>query len=318
MLDEPLAGLDGEGAREVLAQIRRLAADHRVAVVVVEHMLNVPRVLDLVTEVWTIRDRRIVVESPQDVCREYAEATAPSLPPWVEWIVGSDAEYSTVEVSRGALLHIIRPLRCAGGDRVLEIEGLVVRRKGCVVVGGSDRGGQSPGVSLSLPLGALAILAAPNGWGKTTLVEAMAGFLECDGAVRLGGHDLGGLSVRERTRAGLAVLQSSANGFGALTACQALRVAGISGSCLVTNAILDRRVNSLSGGEQQVLAVEMALRQGCFTAAVLDEPFQSLDEQVTKRVCAHLKGLLSGRAILVTLPAAIDMGRANIAEVAHE
>jgi len=249
-LDEPLAGLDVVGAREVIELIRRLTMTRRVAIVIVEHIFNVPWLLDLATEVWTIRDQHIFVESPSDIHQEHAQDTYETVTSWVHWISGRDARESCVPLSRNALLRVVASGATGTREPMLEVNDLIVRRGGRVVVGRDDQNGKTRGVSFDLHDGELAILTAPNGWGKTTLAEAIAGLIPSSGKVQIGSLDLAGSATWNRAKAGLVFLQSRDNTFDNLTVQQVLRIAGLITPTLVNRSLFNRRVNSLSGGER--------------------------------------------------------------------
>jgi ABC-type branched-subunit amino acid transport system ATPase component len=302
-LDEPLAGLDAVGAREVIELIRRLAMTRRVALVIVEHIFNVPWLLDLATDVWTIRDRHIVVESPSNLHQESTQDADETVTSWVHWIIGCVTHDSCVPLPRNALLRVVLSGATGTGKPVLEVDDLIVRRGGRIVVGQDDQNGEKRGVSFDLRKGELAILTAPNGWGKTTLAEAIGGLIPSNGKVRIGGLDLTGSATWKRAKAGLAFLQSRNNTFGNLTVQQVLRIAGMITPTLVNRSLYNRRVNSLSGGERQLLAIETVLaRASNSKVLILDEPFQALDESTIHRVCARLAQVLPSTAILITMP----------------
>ena len=52
-------------------------------------------------------------------------------------------------------------------------------------------------ISLSIPQGAVTVIAGPNGSGKSTLLKALAGILPATGSVRLDGLELLTLPARE-------------------------------------------------------------------------------------------------------------------------
>lgn len=59
-------------------------------------------------------------------------------------------------------------------------------------------------LSLRIAQGARHALIGPNGAGKTTVINLLTGVLKPDaGAIRLGGEDITGLTVRDRVRRGL-------------------------------------------------------------------------------------------------------------------
>ena len=59
-------------------------------------------------------------------------------------------------------------------------------------------------VDLEVGEGQLVGLIGPNGAGKTTFIDAISGFVRCDGRVELDGEDLTGVSPHVRARRGLA------------------------------------------------------------------------------------------------------------------
>lgn len=304
-LDEPLAGLDAAGARDVIQLIRRVAANRNLAIVIIEHTLNVPWVLELATEVWTIRDGRLFVDSPEVVRGDYTAVSAPSVPSWVEWIVGPDARVSTTHLPRGASFHVMERDAPEVGTPALRVDGLVVRRGQHLVVGRGENETEGVGLSLAVAKGQLALLTAPNGWGKTTLVETLAGTVQATtGALQVAGAHVAHLPPWARARRGLAVLRSGDNSFPGLSVKQVLQLAGVSTPALIPERLCQQNVNSLSGGERQLLAVEAAIGPGTRRCdmVVLDEPFQGLDDAAIRRVCAYLRELLPDRGVLVMLP----------------
>jgi ABC-type branched-subunit amino acid transport system ATPase component len=69
-LDEPLAGLDAVGIADVVEMLERLAHDDQLTLVIVEHLFNIPRILDFATTVWTLSNGKLEVESPSAVRAE--------------------------------------------------------------------------------------------------------------------------------------------------------------------------------------------------------------------------------------------------------
>jgi branched-chain amino acid transport system ATP-binding protein len=59
------------------------------------------------------------------------------------------------------------------------------------------------GVDLEVGEGELVGLIGPNGAGKTTLIDAITGFVRCEGRVELEGRDLGALAPYARARLGV-------------------------------------------------------------------------------------------------------------------
>jgi branched-chain amino acid transport system ATP-binding protein len=145
-------------------------------------------------------------------------------------------------------------------------------------------------VSLAIQSGeCLAVLGA-NGAGKTSLLGAIAGTVRGTGGVLFRGRDLASLSAHRRAQAGLSyVPEARRNLFSSLSVHENLEM-GLSLSAPgLRSEILDFVVElfpilrermptaagMLSGGEQQMLAIAVALgRQPA--VLILDEPSQGL------------------------------------------
>jgi branched-chain amino acid transport system ATP-binding protein len=130
------------------------------------------------------------------------------------------------------------------------------------------------GLDLSVEAGRITALLGPNGAGKTSTIMAIAGHVEVQrGSVRLAGEDLAGRAPAERTRRGIALAPEGRRIFSDLTVGENLLVGGYSRSSADARETEDsvlalfprlqeryrQRAGSLSGGEQQMLAIGRAL-----------------------------------------------------------
>jgi putative ABC transport system ATP-binding protein len=174
------------------------------------------------------------------------------------------------------------------------------------------------GVSLSVEPGEVLLVEGPSGSGKTTLLAVAAGLLTPDrGRVAVVGHDLAAATVarrREIRARCLGLVFQHAHLLPGLTAVenvalQAL-VAGLPADeaqrrsrerlgQLGLLALADRRPESLSGGEEQRLAVARALVHR--PAVVLaDEPTANLDTAAGQQVAELLRlGAAEGAAVVL-------------------
>lgn len=275
-LDEPLAGLDRKGAGDVIELLRALVLEHEVTLVLVEHVLNQPYLKCLITKDWILDQGRIELE--ESGARESAVGTPPPGQPsfrpyWLLKLAGEGAEIIDEPLARGALLTRIRPV-VAGHRPLLEIRGLVVRR-GKRAVLGIDEDGNAPGFTLTLHEGEIAILQAPNGWGKTTLLAAVAGLAQCErGEIMLAGQRMNGRPPWTRVLLGLRTLAAEGQGFSTLRVREALRLSASEAADRIPAAWQARTCDSLSGGEKRRLALASMPKA---IAAVFDEPFNALD-----------------------------------------
>jgi branched-chain amino acid transport system ATP-binding protein len=129
------------------------------------------------------------------------------------------------------------------------------------------------GVDLGVPALGVTALLGPNGAGKTTLLGTVAGLVPLRGGrVTWAGVDLHGWSVRDRARAGLLLMPERQGVFPDLSVRANLevfargsqeqaRLDGVLDAFPILGERLEQRAGSLSGGEQQVLAMSRALVQ---------------------------------------------------------
>jgi branched-chain amino acid transport system ATP-binding protein len=127
------------------------------------------------------------------------------------------------------------------------------------------------GIDVSVEPGKVLAVLGPNGAGKTTLVRVISGLLRpTHGRVIIAGTDVTGVRGDALARAGLCVIQEGRGIFPRLTVEEHLRLAmpRRGGSDLLTRvyeqfprlAERQRQVaGTLSGGEQQMLALSRAL-----------------------------------------------------------
>jgi sulfate-transporting ATPase len=119
-------------------------------------------------------------------------------------------------------------------------------------------------VDLEVGEGEVVALLGPNGAGKTTTILTVAGELPpLGGKVRCLGLD-DDASLHERSQAGLALVTDTHAVFMSMTIAENLRVFRTTAEAVVAvfpelESHLDRRVALLSGGQQQMLALGLAL-----------------------------------------------------------
>ena len=154
------------------------------------------------------------------------------------------------------------------------------------------------GVSLSLANGARLGVFGHNGAGKTTLLRCIVGAVRPrDGKVDLDGTDISVATVAENVRRGIAFVPQGHNVFPNLTVEQNLRIAGLLFDPSFVTQVYElfpvlaercrQRAGSMSGGEQQMLALGMALMTKP-KWLLLDEPSTGLAPVIVRNVMRRL------------------------------
>lgn len=163
--------------------------------------------------------------------------------------------------------------------------------------------------SVDVAPGKVVALLGPNGSGKSTIVSALAGDLPVSsGHIHIDERLVPEIAIEELATL-RAVSQQHQRFSLAFTVADVLTMAITkSGSfqsifesvrALDIGNLVDRKVTSLSGGEQQRVSIAMALAQDT-PYLLLDEPFAAQDVESSARISEHLRKLSQvGKAILV-------------------
>jgi branched-chain amino acid transport system ATP-binding protein len=170
------------------------------------------------------------------------------------------------------------------------------------------------GVDLEVVENELVALLGANGAGKTTLLRAISGLVRpWSGRVLLEGQDLGGLSPAKRARMGLGHVPEGRQLFPLMTVEENLRLGaaflapgrereGYERVYGLFPRLAERRrqlAGTLSGGEQQMLAIGRAL-MGFPKILLVDEPSLGLSPRLAEEVLLALKAV-AGEGVGVLL-----------------
>ena len=170
-------------------------------------------------------------------------------------------------------------------------------------------------VSLAIGAGELVSIVGPNGAGKTTLVNAIAGLLRvAAGTMTFDAHDLVHLPGHRVCAAGIAIVPEGRRLFTTLTVRENLELGGyhVAGAaarraaldrvCALLPALrdwLDRRAGTLSGGQQQMVAIARALMARP-RLLLLDEPSLGLAPTIVLDMFRIIRAInAEGMAILL-------------------
>lgn len=148
-----------------------------------------------------------------------------------------------------------------------------------------------------------------NGMGKTTTVNVVCGLLGCtSGEVHFNGHDCGQMASYKIARLGIGLVPEGRRCFANLTVGENLLVAATQGEWTLEKVCgllprlkerLDQYANTLSGGEQQMLAIGRALLTNP-KLLILDEATEGLAPVIRQEIwhiVASLKD--AGQSILL-------------------
>ncbi len=170
------------------------------------------------------------------------------------------------------------------------------------------------GVSISVEEGSMLALFGPNGAGKSSLIGAVCGLVRPrSGVIRIGGRDVTGRPAHRLARTGIRLVPETRALFPEMTVIENLLVGAGRLNRRAFDGRLDRmfdlfpvldgrrlqQAGTLSGGEQQMLAIARALIAGP-RILVLDEPSMGLAPKVIAEIIVALSRLRDeGTAILL-------------------
>lgn len=169
-------------------------------------------------------------------------------------------------------------------------------------------------ISLSIAQGESVGILGHNGMGKTTLLRSLIGALRVSGGtVRFGEADVTRAAPHERAKLGMAYVPQGREIFPTLSAMDNLRMGLVKTGerSLQTiealledfprlKPLLDRPGGSLSGGEQQLLALARALA-GKPTLLLLDEPTEGIQPSIIEEIAETLAALRDRMKLTIVL-----------------
>jgi branched-chain amino acid transport system ATP-binding protein len=172
------------------------------------------------------------------------------------------------------------------------------------------------GVSFTVPAGAIVTILGANGAGKTTILKTVSGVMDPQkGSVTLEGRAIHGLDPDRVARLGLSHVPEGREVFPFLSVRENLRMgayarrdaAGVAQDLeMVTeyfpvlSARAEQRAGSLSGGEQQMLAIGRALMARP-KVMLLDEPSLGLAPKLVKDIFDIIRRINRERGVTVLL-----------------
>jgi branched-chain amino acid transport system ATP-binding protein len=176
------------------------------------------------------------------------------------------------------------------------------------------------GLSLTVAEGEVVALLGRNGAGKTTTLRSITGLAPPrSGEIRYKGENIAGRNAHRISRMGVALVPETRGIFSYLTARENLAIAQRTSSRWQMDAVLERfpalrerldsQGRSLSGGEQQMLAIGRALMTGP-ELLLLDEPSQGLAPLLVETVMRTIRELKKERVSMLLVEQNAEMALA--------
>jgi ABC-type branched-subunit amino acid transport system ATPase component len=306
LLDEPTSGIDPRSVDEAIELVRKVAATGK-SVCIVEHSVHV---------VEALADRVVFLEAGK-VRAEGTVADITCRPELAEVYFGrqvgangakaADRAKAPVGPSGGAPAG-------APGPPPDETSAQDVLRIGSLRAGYGKRD-VLMGVDLKIKPGQIVTVVGHNGAGKTTLLKSVLGLVPRRvGTVEFFGEDIIGQPPHANVRRGISLTQAETPVFRPLSVRENLRLAAYATGAGREAERLDfvfdlfprlrertaQRAGTLSGGEQRMLALGMAL-MGQPKLMLLDEPSLGLAPTLVNQVFEVVRGLCEREGIAVLL-----------------
>jgi branched-chain amino acid transport system ATP-binding protein len=163
------------------------------------------------------------------------------------------------------------------------------------------------GVTFDVPEGGVTALLGRNGVGKTTTLRAILGLVGRHGSIRLGEEELTGLSTHRIVRCSIGYVPEDRDVFTGLTVAENLRLAERDAEPrydLVYELFPEleqrasQRAGTLSGGQQQMVAIARALLNDN-RVLLVDEPTKGLAPALVAEVARVLERLAELTTVLL-------------------
>ncbi len=288
LVDEPFAGLTPREVADFSALIHGFREEGR-AVLLVDH--NVKSVAALV-------DRALAMYLGEQIAEGTAEQVTRNERVREVYMGGEIVSHARPELARKA------------GEALLHIDDLSVRY---------GKAQALHDVSLDVHEGEFVAVVGLNGAGKTTLFNAISGLLGYEGKINWHNGELSGRSVAQIARDGIVQCPETRELFGYMSVRENLELGGahledseriaqmawLLGLFPVLQQRQRQAANTLSGGEQQMLAIARALMMKP-RLLILDEPTLGLAPVILDQLSQALHKLRD------TTPITVLLGEQNV------
>jgi branched-chain amino acid transport system ATP-binding protein len=180
------------------------------------------------------------------------------------------------------------------------------------------------GISLDVAPGTIELVLGRNGVGKTTLLSAVAGLIPLDeGQIEVEGKAIGKRPAYRRAQDGVALVQEGKRVFRGMSVFDNLVLGAFSRRLKrserrafcdalledfpMLQSRLEQTAGSLSGGQQQMLAIAQALASEP-RVLLLDEPSAGLAPSIVSEVFSQVRRLREGGLTVVLVEQLAEQG----------
>lgn len=308
LLDEPCSGLDRHETDQLESALRRIQGELGLSLLIVEHDMEF--ILSIAEHIYVMNYGQVIAEgTPNEIRRDagvreaYLGGTAEELEQEEREAHSSKPAATTATIAARETVTASAntsdsPVRSRAG--ALEVTGVSARYDDQVAL---------HGVSIRVDPGSCVAILGTNGAGKTTLLNSIAGLHRpIQGQVVLDGKHIEDMQGYQNSRAGICYIPEGRGVFPDLTVSENLQLSIGTGSSARSRLFnyfpqlkgyLNRPAGTLSGGEQQMVAMAPAL-VGDYELLLVDELSLGLAPLIVDKLFSVLAEIrASGVSILI-------------------
>jgi branched-chain amino acid transport system ATP-binding protein len=302
LLDEPAAGLDAEETLHLADLLQRIRERFKVSVLLVDHDMSL--VMRACDYIYVLDFGKLLANGKPEEVRNNPQVIAAYLGEAKDKLEVEDGDKSEIPLASATAILPGPASKPAPGEArtLLEVSGMSAGYGHLEVI---------RDVNLRVNEGEVVACIGANGAGKTTTLRAVSGIIRpTRGKVTFAGKDITKAPAQEIVRLGLLHVPQGRGLFARLSVEDTLKLASYSGHrggdlkpAYSTFPVLEKRkrqlAGSLSGGEQQMLAMARALLVRP-KLLMIDEMSQGLAPTIVQRLFSYIEVFKAeGMAVLL-------------------